>query len=343
MKVDEGEIGDTPIVKIEGVGEREGVNIYAKVEWFNLHSTPYGGGSVKSRPALYMIDRAEKLGELNHDKTIIEPTSGNTGSEIAKIATYRGYDVLIVMPDNAGEGKIKTIKAAGGDIELVDALKGYDAVIERAEEILEENPEKYYMPDQYRNPANPLSHKEGTAKEIKQQIDDIDYFIAGVGTGGTITGVSRGLKEKNTDIIAVEPDSPMHAIDGLKYLGEGHYIPDIFDKKNIDKEIEISTDNAYKRARQIRDIYSNKDPKIIDKGQYTEETIRKKLRVDENLLIGTSCGANIEAAVEISEEDSNTVIVFADRGDKYKNSLWRDFFDLWKLGFLSNLKTQRQD
>ncbi len=326
MKVDEGEIGDTPIVKIEGVGERDGVDIYAKVEWFNLHSTPYGGGSVKSRPAVYMIDKAEKLGELTHDKTIIEPTSGNTGSEIAKIAKARGYDVLIVMPDNAGKGKIKTIKDAGGEIELVDALKGYDAVIERAEEILEKNPEKYYMPDQYRNSANPLSHQEGTAEEIKHQIDDIDYFIAGVGTGGTITGISRGLEKEKTEIIAVEPDSPMHAIDGLKYLGEGHYIPDIFDKKNIDREIKISTDNSYKRARQLRDLYSNKDPKIVNKGQYTEKIIRKKLRVDKNFLIGTSGGANIEAAVEISEEDSNTVIILADRGDKYKNSLWRELF-----------------
>ncbi|MDY6765125.1 MAG: pyridoxal-phosphate dependent enzyme, partial [Halobacteria archaeon] len=214
------------------MGEPEGSNIYAKVEWFNLYSTPYGGGSVKSRPALYMIEKAEESGDLTKDKTVIEPSSGNTGSEVSKIARNRGYEVVIVMPDNAGEGKIKTIRETGAEIEFVDAMEGYDAVIERAHELYNDNPEGYYMPNQYENPANPLSHQETTAPEIWEQTDgEVTHFVAGVGTGGTIAGTGRGLKRRgNVEIIAMEPDSALHAIDGLKYMREeGHIVPDIYD------------------------------------------------------------------------------------------------------------------
>ncbi|XGI82908.1 PLP-dependent cysteine synthase family protein [Halorutilales archaeon Cl-col2-1] len=335
MEIDESEIGDTPLVKIEGVGEPAGANIYAKLEWFNLHSTPYGGGSVKSRPALYMVDGAEESGDLTQGKTVIEPTSGNTGSEVAKIARNRGYDVLIVMPDNAGEGKIKTVEETGAEIEFTDAMEGYDAVIDRAHEILEENPDTYYMPNQYENPNNPLAHEETTAPEILDQTDGcVTHFVAGVGTGGTITGTSRGLKNADPSVtsVAVEPDDSLHAIDGLKYVkGEGHYVPDIYDESLPDRKLYISTDKAYENARDLRERYDDYDPEIVDPGQFSEETVRDVMRVDDEFLVGTSSGANLEACINIAEEMENPdeaciVTPFCDRGDKYKNSLWRELF-----------------
>jgi cysteine synthase len=331
MEIDEGEIGETPLVRLEGVGEPEGANIYAKVEWFNLHSTPYGGGSVKSRPALYMINEAEESGELTHDKTVIEPTSGNTGSEVSKIARNRGYDVVIVMPDNAGEGKIKTIQETGAEIEFVDAMEGYDAVIERADEIIESNPDEYYKPDQYSNPANPLSHEETTGAEILEQAPEVTDFVAGVGTGGTITGVGRALSD-TANIFAVEPDSAMHAIDGLKFMREGdHIVPEIYDSSVFDEKLYISTDDAYDNARLLKDRYEDEDPEVVEAGQHDDETLHDVMRVRDDFLVGTSSGCNLEAAIRIAESyddpsDAHVVTMFCDRGDKYTNNLWRDYF-----------------
>lgn len=335
MEIDEGEIGETPLVRLDGVGEPSGANIYAKLEWYNLHSTPYGGGSVKSRPALYMIDDAEESGELTPDKTVIEPTSGNTGSEVAKIARNRGYDALIVMPDNAGEGKIKTIRETGAEIEFTDALEGYDAVIERAQEIYEGDPGAYFMPDQYTNPANPRSHRETTAEEIwRQTAGEVTHFVAGVGTGGTITGVSRGLKERgDVECVAVEPDSAMHAIDGLKYMRTGdHLVPEIYDEEAFDRKLYVSTDASYDNARDLRERYESEDPEVVDPGQHDEETLRDVMRVNTDFLVGTSSGCNLEAAVNVAEgiddrEEAHIVTMFCDRGDKYENNLWRDYFD----------------
>jgi len=331
MEIDEGEIGETPLVRLEGVGEPEGANIYAKVEWFNLHSTPYGGGSVKSRPALYMIDEAEESGELTEDKTVIEPTSGNTGSEVSKIARNRGYEVTIVMPDNAGEGKIKTVRETGATIEFVDAMEGYDAVIERSDEMVASDPEKYYKPDQYSNPNNPLSHERTTGAEIKEQAPEVTEFNAGVGTGGTITGVGRALRD-TADIVAVEPDSVMHAIDGLKFMrGGDHIVPDIYDSSVLDDKLYISTDDAYENARMLKDRYDDEDPEVVDSGQHDEETLRNVMRVGDDFLVGTSSGCNLEAAIRIAEgyddpSDAHVVTMFCDRGDKYTNNLWREYF-----------------
>ncbi len=332
MEIDEGEIGDTPLIRLEGVGEPEGANIYAKVEWFNLHSTPYGGGSVKSRPALYMIDAAEESGELTPDKTVIEPTSGNTGSEVAKIARNRGYDVTIVMPDNAGKGKIETVRETGATVEFVDAMEGYDAVIERADEIVGSDPDAYYKPDQYSNPANPRSHEETTAPEIREQAPKVTDFVAGVGTGGTITGVGRALGDE-ARITAVEPDSAMHAIDGLKFMREGdHIVPDIYDSSVLDDKLYISTDDAYDNARLLKDRYEDEDPEVVDAGQHDAETLRDVMRVNDDFLVGTSSGSNLEAAIRIAEgyddpTEAHVVTMFCDRGDKYTNNLWRDYFE----------------
>ncbi len=333
MEIDESEIGDTPLVRFDGVGEPDGARIYLKVEWFNLYSTPYGGGSVKSRPAKYMIDAGEESGELTSDKTVIEPTSGNTGSEVAKIARNRGYDVTIVLPDNAGQGKIDTIRDTGAEIEFTDALEGYDRVIERAHEIYDSDPESYYMPDQYGNPANPRSHEETTAREIWRQTDgEVDAFVAGVGTGGTITGCGRGLgglSDGGVDVVAVEPDDALHAIDGLKYMeGEDHLVPDIYDQDVLDDKLYVSTDDSYDRAKQLRSRYADEHPYVVDPGQHSREVIEDVLRVDGEFLVGTSTGTNLEAAIRVaeeSEEDEPVVVTMAcDRGDKYENSLWRE-------------------
>ncbi|MDZ7689350.1 MAG: PLP-dependent cysteine synthase family protein [Halobacteriales archaeon] len=331
MEIDEGEIGETPLVRLEDVGEPDGANIYAKVEWFNLHSTPYGGGSVKSRPALYMINEAEESGELTHDKTVIEPTSGNTGSEVAKIARNRGYEVVIVMPDNAGEGKIKTVEETGAETEFVDAMEGYDAVIERADEIIESDPDEYYKPDQYSNPANPLSHEETTGVEIREQAPEVTEFVAGVGTGGTITGVGRALRD-TANVVAVEPDSAMHAIDGLKFMREGdHIVPEIYDSSVLDEKLYISTDDAYDNARLLKERYEDENPEVVGSGQHDDETLRDVMRVNEDFLVGTSSGCNLQAAIRLAESyddpgDAHVVTMFCDRGDKYTNNLWRDYF-----------------
>jgi len=333
MEIDEGEIGDTPLIRLEGVGEPEGANIYAKVEWFNLHSTPYGGGSIKSRPALYMIDSAEESGELTPDKTVVEPTSGNTGSEVAKIARNRGYDVTIVIPDNAGQGKIDTVRETGATVEFVDAMEGYDAVIERADEIVTSDPDAYYKPDQYSNPANPRSHEETTAPEIREEAPEVTDFVAGVGTGGTVTGVGRALGDE-ARIVAVEPDSAMHAIDGLKFMREGdHIVPDIYDSSVLDDKLYISTDAAYDNARLLKERYDDEDPAVVDAGGHDEETLRDVMRAgDEDFLVGTSSGSNLEAAIRVAESyddptEAHVVTMFCDRGDKYTNNLWRDYFD----------------
>ena len=331
MDVDEDEIGETPLIRLEGVGEPDGAKIYAKVEWFNLHSTPYGGGSVKSRPALYMIDEAERSGELTKDKKVIEPTSGNTGSEVAKIARNRGYDVTIVMPDNAGEGKVKTVRETGATVEFVDAMEGYDAVIERADEIVASDPDAYYKPDQYSNPANPRSHEETTAVEIREQTPDVTDFVAGVGTGGTITGVGRALGD-DARIVAVEPDSAMHAIDGLKFMREGdHIVPEIYDESVLDDKLYVSTDAAYDNARMLKDRYDDEDPTVVDAGAHDDDTLRDVMRVNGDFLVGTSSGCNLEAAIRVAESyddpsEAHVVTMFCDRGDKYTNNLWRDYF-----------------
>jgi len=234
----------------------------------------------------------------------------------------------------------------------VDALKGYDAVIERAHEMLESDPEKYYMPNQYKNPDNPRSHEETTAPEIEAQTpEDVTAFVAGVGTGGTITGVGRGLND-DTRIVAMEPDSEVHGIDGLKFMREGdHIVPETYDGKVYDDKVYVSTDDAYAKARELRERYENEDPEIVDAGQYEgkDETVADIMRVDgsnkegsdeskdevpkDDFLVGTSSGANITASISLAEEMLNNghdevhiVTMFCDRGDKYTNNLWREYF-----------------
>ena len=332
---DESTIFDTPLLELE-LELATDVTVLGKAEWYNLHEAPYGGGSIKSRIAKGMLDAAERDGELEEDSVVIEPTSGNTGSEIARLATARGYDVEIVMPDNAAGGKIEAVEATGAEIHFVDADLGYDAVIERCEQLVTAQPDRYYRPNQYENPANPATHERETARELYEATDGaITQFISGVGTGGTITGTGRGLHDRSdgaVDIVGFEPDEALHAIDGLKYLkGGDHYHPDIYDESVLDRKEYVATADAYERAREFRETYQDRSVSIYDTGQYDVETVREHLRVDGQFLVGTSSGAGAQVVHQLDQagalEDGDVVVfMLCDRGDKYADiPLWEEY------------------
>lgn len=331
--VDESTIGKTPLVEL---AVDVPASIYGKAEWFNLYAADHGGGSVKSRIAKGMLDGAERRGELTSDQTVIEPSSGNTGSEIARLAAARGYDVEIVVPDNASGGKVDAIRDAGAEIHFVDADRGYDAVIEHWQELVATDPGRYYRPNQYTNPDNPGTHERTTAPEIDEQTDGtITHFVAGVGTGGTITGTGRGLHDRgDVTIVGFEPANPLHAIDGLKFLRSGdHYHPETYDESVLDEKQYVDTDAAYQRARGLRDHYQDHDITITDTGQYDIETVRDYLRVAGQFVVGTSSGAAIQAVHQLHEDgtlaDSDVVVIpLCDRGDKYADiPLWADYLE----------------
>lgn len=330
---DESTIFETPLLELD-LDLSAGATVLAKAEWYNLYAAPYGGGSVKSRIAKGMLDAAENRGELASDTVVIEPTSGNTGSEVARLARGRGYEVEIVMPDNAAGGKIRAIRDAGATIHFVDADRGYDAVLQRCAELMEAQPSRYYRPNQYENPANPGTHRRTTAPEIYEATDGaVTHFVAGVGTGGTVTGTGRGLHERDAgiEIVAFEPAEALHAIDGLKYLRSGEqYHPETYDESVLDEKRYVSTTAAYERARGLRDRYQDRSVRIADPGQHAVETIRAHLRVAGQFLVGTSSGAAVDVVYQLDEsgtlaDDDVVVIMLCDRGDKYADiPLWED-------------------
>lgn len=284
-------IGNTPMIKLQ---RQKGAQVYVKLEKFNP------GGSVKDRAALGMIEKAEKLGILKNGSVIIEPTSGNTGIALAMIGRLKGYRVIIVMPDTMSVERRDMIKAYGAELILTEGTKGMKGAIEKAEEISKDM-ENYFIPQQFVNLANPEKHYEATAKEILNDVPNMDVFIAGVGTGGTIAGIGKNLKENNKDIkvIAIEPyNSPVisggkpgpHKIQGI---GAG-FIPEIFDKSVVDEVITIKDEDAFEGARFMANEYG--------------------------ILVGISSGANIYGALKIAEglsEDKIVVTVAPDGGEKY--------------------------
>ncbi|MGA1841640.1 MAG: cysteine synthase A [bacterium] len=281
-------IGNTPMVRINKLKPSEKVNIYAKVEGINP------GGSIKDRIALKMVEQAEAENKLTKDKTIIEPTSGNTGIALAMIGSVRGYHVEIVMSKAVSVERIKMIKAYGGHVILTDASLGTDGAIRKAKELVKENPEKYFMPDQFSNEYNKIAHYETTAQEIwKQTNGKIDYFVSAIGTSGTLMGVGGYLKKYNprVKIVSAEPTRG-HYIQGLKNMEEA-LVPSIYDKKKIDETIEIETEEAFEMAR-----------KIVEK---------------EGIFVGMSSGAALLASIRIARkiESGNIVTIFPDRGEKY--------------------------
>jgi cysteine synthase B len=288
-------IGNTPLVKINFLNPNKNVQIYAKIEGFNPT------GSIKDRIALKMIEQAESTGALKKGKTIIEPTSGNTGIALAMIGAVKGYDVEIVMSEAVSIERQKMIKAFGAKVTLTEASNGTDGAIKKARELVKQNPEKYFMPDQFSNEYNKIAHYKTTAEEIwKQTNGNIDYFVSAIGTSGTIMGVGKYLKEKNPNIKIVEAHPVKgHYIQGLKNMEEA-IVPSIYDPSKIDETIMVETEKAFELAREIA----------------------KK----EGILVGMSSGAAMSAALEVAKkaEKGNIIVIFPDRGEKYLST---DLFD----------------
>ena len=281
-------IGNTPLVRINRLNPNKNTTIYAKLEGLNP------SGSIKDRIALSMIQQAEISGKLTKGKTIIEPTSGNTGVALAMIGSLRGYEVEIVMSSAVSVERRQMIKAFGGKVTLTDGKLGTDGAIRKAREMVKEDPEKYFMPDQFSNEFNKIAHYRTTGEEIwKQTKGEIDYFVSSLGTSGTIMGVSKVLKEHNPDIkIVCAHPVKGHYIQGLKNMEEA-IVPSIYDPSQIDITIMVETEAAYEMTRQIVS--------------------------QEGIFVGMSSGAAMYAAVEIARQitSGTIVVIFPDRGEKY--------------------------
>ena len=281
-------IGNTPIVRINRLNPNKNVIIYAKLEGFNPT------GSIKDRIALRMIEQAEIEGTLAKGKTIIEPTSGNTGVALAMIGVVKGYQVEIVMSDAVSAERRQMIKAFGGKVTLTDGKLGTDGAILKARELVREHPESYFMPDQFSNKYNKIAHYSTTGEEIwKQTNGKVDYFVSSLGTSGTIMGVGKVLKEHNPKIKVVSAHPVKgHYIQGLKNMEEA-IVPSIYDPSQIDITIMVETEAAYEMTRQIV--------------------------AREGIFVGMSSGAAMYAALETAKQvDSGTIVViFPDRGEKY--------------------------
>lgn len=299
-------IGNTPMLKLNNIKKKYNLkaDIYAKLEYLNP------AGSVKDRVGKAMLDDAEKRGILKENSVIIEPTSGNTGIGIASVAAVRGYRAIIVMPETMSVERRKLMLAFGAELVLTDGKKGMSGAIEKAEELAKEIPDSF-IAGQFENPANPMAHFESTGPEIYSDLNGkVDIFVAGVGTGGTITGTGKYLKSKISDIeiVGVEPESSAvlsgkeagpHAIQGI---GAG-FIPKALDISVLDKIIAVSNDDAIETARYNGHI--------------------------EGFLIGISSGAALYAAIELAKlpenEGKNIVVVLADSGSRYLSTDLYDF------------------
>ena len=291
-------IGKTPLVELTNIEEKFGLKakIVAKLEYFNP------AGSVKDRIAKAMIDDAEKSGKLKKDSVIIEPTSGNTGIGLASVAASRGYKIIIVMPETMSVERRQLMKAYGAELVLTEGAKGMKGAIAKAQELAQEIPNSF-IPGQFVNPENPQTHRENTGPEIWEDTDGkVDIFVAGVGTGGTVTGVGEFLKSKNKDIkiVAVEPaSSPVlstgnagsHKIQGI---GAG-FVPEVLNTKIYDQIITVENEDAFETGR------------LIGKS--------------EGFLVGISSGAATWAAIELAKKPENAgktiVVLLPDTGDRY--------------------------
>lgn len=282
-------IGNTPLIELQQIDAAfPNVRILAKLEGSNP------GGSVKDRPALFMIREAIREGALTPDKTILEPTSGNTGIALAMIGSAMGYRVTLCMPECVSTERRHTLEAYGAKLILTSANEKTDGAIRIAREMVTAEPGRYFMPDQFSNPHNPQAHYETTGPEILQQADsELTAFVAGMGTGGTLMGMSRFLRENSpgTRVIGVEPAGG-HTIQGLKNMDES-MVPEIYDRTMLDEKIIIADAPAYDTAR--------------------------RLATEEGLLVGMSSGAAVAGALQIAAAlDKGTIVVLLpDRGDRY--------------------------
>jgi len=290
-------IGNTPLLELTKVTADipSRVRVLAKLEGFNP------GGSVKDRPTLKMVAEGLRSGTLALGKTILDSTSGNTGIALAMVGAVLGYPVELVIPANVSIERKKIIAAYGAKMVFSNPLEGSDGALRLCRQILHETPGRYFKPDQYFNPANPQAHYETTGPEIWYQTKGrITHFVAGIGTGGTVMGTGRYLKEKNpaTQVIAVEPDDAFHGLEGLKHMSSS-IVPGIYHEEELDRKIPVSTEAAY-------------------------DTVYRLGR-EEGVLVGQSSGAALWAALKVAHEIGEGVIVtlFPDFGDKYlSTNLW---------------------
>ena len=289
------DIGGTSIVRINRLSPNPEVEICAKLEGDNPT------GSIKDRIALKMIENAEARGELAEGKTILEPTSGNTGIGLAMIGAVKGYPVEIVMSEAVSIERRKMIAAFGAKVTLTDPKLGTDGAILKARELLAAHPDRYFMPDQFSNQYNKVAHYKTTAEEIWKQVNGrLDYFVSALGTSGTIMGVGQALKENYPGVKLVEAHPVLgHYIQGLKNMEEA-IVPSIYDPSKIDVSIMVETEKAFEMAREIARV--------------------------EGIFVGMSSGAALYAACEIAKtiETGRIVTIFPDRGEKYLST---DLFD----------------
>lgn len=288
-------IGNTPQVRLKTITKHlpDSVRIYGKLERFNP------GGSVKDRPVLWMVRDGIRRGLLKPGKTLLDSTSGNTGIALAMIGAVLGYPVRLVMPGNVSNERKRICRAFGADLLFSDPLEGSDGAILYCQDVYETEPDLYFKPDQYNNPVNPKAHEESTGPEIwRDSKGEISHFVAALGTTGTLVGTGRYLKKMNPNItiIAAEPDSPFHGIEGLKHI-ESSIVPEIYDPDIHDKKLGISTETAYR--------------------------LTQRLAREEGILAGQSSGCALAAALHVAERlaDENIpgeiVVIFPDGGEKY--------------------------
>ncbi len=285
-------VGNTPLIKLERVtaGLPAAVELYAKAEWYNP------GGSVKDRAALWMIRAGEQSGALRAGMRIADATSGNTGIAYATVGAALGYGVTVAMPRNASPERKLVLRSLGAEVLLTDAAEGMDLAIRTIRKLVADHPDRYFYPDQYNNPANVQAHYDSTAPEIwEQTAGRITHFVSALGTSGTFIGTARRLRELNStvELLGVQPDGPLHAIEGVKHMATTSMVPGIYDPHAADGIIEVTTEEAYDMTRRLGRV--------------------------EGLLVGISSGANVAGALKLARSLSSGVIVtvLCDSAAKY--------------------------
>ncbi|NTW01716.1 MAG: cysteine synthase family protein [Oscillochloris sp.] len=293
-------IGNTPLLRLPRLSSDlpPGVEVLAKAEWYNL------GGSVKDRPALWMIRDGEASGALRPGMRIADATSGNTGIAYATVGAVLGYPVTLALPANASPERIRTLRALGAKLILTDPAEGTDLAITTIRALVAESPARYFYPDQYNNPANPRAHYESTAPEIWQQTQGrVSHFVAALGTSGTFMGTALRLRAYNPAIrvLAVQPDSPYHALEGVKHMHSTRLVPGIYDATLPDTVLEVTSEEAFAMAR--------------------------RLARSEGLLVGISAAANVAAALRVARtlHEGVVVTILCDSATRYLSErFWED-------------------